>query len=207
MRVNVLGDPRRARGGPSFAEPAAHPAHLLGRGLRIRHRRSTHRRRRACAGDAVRGEQSGAEYLGVQAYLGRASTSFAHARSTTSDRVKVDAFVVSALAKRIAEAELAAVGQSRSATWTRARDFTDVRDVVRAYRRLAELGVGGEVYNVCSGKARTIAELFSILIDLSEGEDRGEGGSGFVPSSGCASVLGDNAKIEALTSWHPEVPS
>ncbi len=39
------------------------------------------------------------------------------------------------------------------------RDLTDVRDIVRAYRLLAESGVAGEVYNVCSGRDVAIAEV------------------------------------------------
>ena len=39
------------------------------------------------------------------------------------------------------------------------RDFTDVRDVVRAYRLLLERGDAGEIYNVCSGVDVSIADL------------------------------------------------
>ena len=45
-----------------------------------------------------------------------------------------------------------------------ARDFLDVRDVVGAYRRIVEQGVPGAVYNVCSGRVRSIAELLQLLL-------------------------------------------
>ena len=43
------------------------------------------------------------------------------------------------------------------------RDYTDVRDVVRAYRLLAESGDSGEAYNVCSGRTASAAELVAAL--------------------------------------------
>jgi GDP-4-dehydro-6-deoxy-D-mannose reductase len=45
-----------------------------------------------------------------------------------------------------------------------ARDFLDVRDVVGAYRLIVEQGVPGAVYNVCSGRVWTIAELLQVLL-------------------------------------------
>ena len=47
------------------------------------------------------------------------------------------------------------------------RDFTDVRDVVRAYWMLLDRGVPGEVYNVCSGRGVRLDELLERLIALS----------------------------------------
>lgn len=47
------------------------------------------------------------------------------------------------------------------------RDFTDVRDVVRAYRLLLEKGKSGEAYNVGSGRVYSIQELLDMLIALS----------------------------------------
>ncbi len=47
------------------------------------------------------------------------------------------------------------------------RDLTDVRDVVRAYRLLAEQGRPGEIYNVCSGTDVSMGEILQTLIDMS----------------------------------------
>ncbi len=73
-------------------------------------------------------------------------------------------FVCSDFARQIArmEAGLAApvlrVGNLRAA-----RDFSDVRDVVRGYALLAEKGVPGEAYNLCSGALTTIADVVAML--------------------------------------------
>ena len=52
------------------------------------------------------------------------------------------------------------------------RDFSDVRDVVRAYRLLMEKGRSGSVYNVGSGRAVSVGELLERLLRLSEAEIR-----------------------------------
>src|ERR1700677_4581121 len=61
-------------------------------------------------------------------------------------------FAVPALAKRIVEARRAGAGTLRVGTLTTRRDFTDVRDVVVAYRLLIEEGLPGSVYNMASGR-------------------------------------------------------
>ncbi len=50
------------------------------------------------------------------------------------------------------------------------RDFSDVRDIVRGYRLLAEKGKPGEVYHLCSGKAVAINDLLKILLSLSSAD-------------------------------------
>ncbi len=77
------------------------------------------------------------------------------------------AFVVSDFCRQTAEIELGlrapeiAVGNLAAK-----RDFTDVRDVVRAYRLLCEKGRSGEVYNVGRGKAVGIGEILNRIISL-----------------------------------------
>ena len=93
-----------------------------------------------------------AEFLGLQAYLGSRPPGGPRAgRSTTSGPAQAGAFVVADLARRIVEAERGGSERCAVGNLTARRDFTDVRDVVRAYRLLVERGEPGEVYNVCSG--------------------------------------------------------
>ena len=69
-------------------------------------------------------------------------------------------FVVPDFASQIAAISL---GQRepvmRVGTLTPRRDFTDVRDVVRAYELLAQKGQPGEVYHICSGQAHSVQEI------------------------------------------------
>ena len=77
-------------------------------------------------------------------------------------------FVVSGFAKQIAEIEIGLrepdIGLGNMAA---SRDFTDVRDVVRAYFLAARHAEGGRVYNVCSGVARTIQSVLDQLLSMS----------------------------------------
>lgn len=51
------------------------------------------------------------------------------------------------------------------------RDVTDVRDIVRGYVDLAEQGVPGRLYNLCSGRPTTVAEVLDALLACA-GQDR-----------------------------------
>ena len=48
------------------------------------------------------------------------------------------------------------------------RDFTDVRDVVRAYQCLAERGRPGKTYIICSGQAVPIHYILSVLVEIAQ---------------------------------------
>jgi GDP-4-dehydro-6-deoxy-D-mannose reductase len=77
-------------------------------------------------------------------------------------------FLLSSLARQAAEARLAGVRSMQIETGnpdTR-RDFTDVRDVGRAYRLLAGAGVGRDVYNICSGTSVSAAEQVATIASL-----------------------------------------
>ena len=80
-------------------------------------------------------------------------------------------FAVPALAKRIVEAKKSGADTLRVGTLTTRRDFTDVRDVVVAYRLLVEQGHPGTVYNVCSGRDVAIADV----AERAAGAGRGQG--------------------------------
>ena len=85
------------------------------------------------------------------------------------------------------------------------RDFSDVRDVVRAYLRLLERGVRGETYNVCSGEGRSIRSLLEVLrtrarVEISVVEDPAR----YAPTPpGRVALVGDPGKLRAL-GWAPE---
>lgn len=77
-------------------------------------------------------------------------------------------FVVTDYCMRIAQLEagkLESFGYGNLDSW---RDFSDVRDVVRAYRLIAEKGRSGEIYNVGSGKSYYIRDIIGALVDMSE---------------------------------------
>ena len=117
-------------------------------------------------------------------------------------------FVVSALAKRIAEAERSGERKLVMGNPTPRRDITDVRDIVRAYRVLVADGKGaaGEVYNVCSGHDVVIGDVAQRLIELS-GTDL-ELVTDVVEArpSDIAVLRGDPSRVRAATGWQPDIP-
>ena len=83
------------------------------------------------------------------------------------------------------------------------RDFTDVRDVVRAYRLLAEKGVSGEVYNIGSGKPYRISEILEKLLALSTAKIRVEQDPARMRVSDVPLISCCAAKLLRDTGWAP----
>lgn len=73
-------------------------------------------------------------------------------------------FFAPAIATKIAKAEVAGGGLVTHGDLSPERDFTDVRDVVRAYRLIATNGRNGSTYNVCTGKAVAMSSILDDLI-------------------------------------------
>lgn len=86
------------------------------------------------------------------------------------------------------------------------RDFSDVRDVVRAYHGLMLRGEPGEVYNVGSGKAHSVRELLELLLSLSDRpievrQDPAKMRPADVPCLVC-----DASKLRKAIQWEPRIP-
>ena len=114
-------------------------------------------------------------------------------------------FVTSNFAKQVAEIEkgikkpIIHVGNLDAK-----RDFTDVRDMVKAYYLAVQICTLGEVYNICSGQAMTIQYVLNVLLDLSDVEvieqkydpDR-------MRPSDVAILKCDCSKFKEQTGWIP----
>lgn len=86
------------------------------------------------------------------------------------------------------------------------RDFTDVRDVVRAYWLALEKCKPGEVYNICSGKARSIKEVLDILLGLTKVKVKIKKDPKKLRPSDVPVLQGDSSKFRKATGWKPEIP-
>ena len=84
------------------------------------------------------------------------------------------------------------------------RDFTDVRDVVRAYLRLLDHGKTGETYNVCSGAERSLRALLTRLLELAGVEARIEQDPSRLRRAEQRRMCGSNEKLRLDTGWAPE---
>jgi GDP-4-dehydro-6-deoxy-D-mannose reductase len=146
-----------------------------------------------------------ADYLAVQATLGWGLgvvrvRAFNHLGPGQSER-----FVAPALAARIARNELEGRDVVPVGNLSPRRDFTDVRDVVRAYRLLVAKGDVGEVYNVCRGRDIAVQELAERLVARAERPMRLEPDPSLVREVDIPVLRGDSTRLRDATGWEPEI--
>ena len=115
-------------------------------------------------------------------------------------------FAVPALAKRIVDAMAEGRTSLSVGTLTTRRDFTDVRDVVAAYRLLATRGTSGEVYDVCSGVDVEIAEIADRLLALAGTSLTLETDPSLIRPVDIPVLRGDATKLIEATGWAPVIP-
>ncbi|MCL4875248.1 MAG: GDP-mannose 4,6-dehydratase [Anaerolineae bacterium] len=85
------------------------------------------------------------------------------------------------------------------------RDFTDVRDVVRAYYQIVTQGKVGEVYNVCRGEAHSLRELLDMLCGMSTARLRVEIDPTRLRPLDVECVIGDATRLRQDTGWQPTI--
>jgi len=86
------------------------------------------------------------------------------------------------------------------------RDFTDVRDVARAYVLLAGRGASAGVYNICSGEAVSLRSALEWLIAASGVGVRVEVDPDRLRPADTARMVGDNTRLRLATGWAPAIP-
>ncbi|MEY4069435.1 MAG: hypothetical protein RL721_49 [Candidatus Eisenbacteria bacterium] len=86
------------------------------------------------------------------------------------------------------------------------RDFTDVRDMVRAYVLALEKCEPGEVYNICRGQCWTIRETLDMLLAMSKTDIEVRQDPARLRPSDVQILLGDNSKFVKATGWQPVIP-
>jgi GDP-4-dehydro-6-deoxy-D-mannose reductase len=115
-------------------------------------------------------------------------------------------FAVPDWASQIAEAE---VGRREPVVYVghlgAARDFTDVRDVVRSYALAIDHGDSGAVYNVCSGQAYTMQTILDKLIGLSKVSIEIRVDKQRLRPSDTPVLVGDYSRLRDRTGWRPEI--
>jgi GDP-4-dehydro-6-deoxy-D-mannose reductase len=115
-------------------------------------------------------------------------------------------FVASDFAKQIAEIEqgrrdpLLSVGNLDAE-----RDFTDVRDMVRAYHLALEEGEWGEVYNLGAERAYSVEQVLDILLSMSEAQIEIVQDPARLRPSDVPVVVSDCRKFRERTGWSPKL--
>ncbi len=115
-------------------------------------------------------------------------------------------FVVPAFASQIARIEAGLQDPvMRVGNLSTSRDFTDVRDVVRAYHLAVTEGEAGEVYNLASGQARSIQSVLDALLSYSEVEIQVERDPDRYRPVDVPVVYGSAEKFYDRTGWKPQI--
>ena len=116
-------------------------------------------------------------------------------------------FVVPAFARQIARIEaglqepVIQVGNLETA-----RDFTDVRDIVRAYHLAVSQGQPGEVYNLASGRPQSVQGLLEMLLSYAKVQIRVERDPARYRPVDVPVFYGSADRFHRLTGWQPEIP-
>lgn len=150
--------------------------------------------------------KAAAEMVALQAHLGHGLAVVRARPFNHTGPGQADTFAVPAFASRIAEAVRDGTGVLRVGNLSAARDLLDVRDVVRAYRLLAEHGSPGEVYNVCSGRAVAMEDVVRRMVVLAGADVELREDPELLRPVDVPVLEGDPSRLREVTGWQPEVP-
>ncbi len=144
-----------------------------------------------------------ADLLGVQHFLAHATDvvmvrPFNHAGPRQSS-----SYVLSALARQVAEVEAGLKAAVEVGNLDIVRDFTDVRDVVAAYRLLATKGQPGEIYNLGSGRGTRLADALETLKNLARTPIEVRVDPARVRPVDQPLLVADATKLRHATGWAP----
>ncbi|MGI9146097.1 MAG: GDP-mannose 4,6-dehydratase [Chloroflexota bacterium] len=115
-------------------------------------------------------------------------------------------FVIPSFARQLAEIEMG--GREpvlRVGNLDVARDFTDVRDMVCAYRLALVLGVPGDVYNLGRGRSVRLADIVNELITLCRLPVQIRVDQALLRPSDVPRQEADTRKFSSLTGWRPRI--
>jgi GDP-4-dehydro-6-deoxy-D-mannose reductase len=117
---------------------------------------------------------------------------------------QADSYAISSFARQVAAGQLAGADPIRVVTGNpdSRKDYTDVRDVVRAYTLLAD--APPEAYNVCSGRSISISEIVALLGSVTGTRVEHVVDEALVRR--LQETRGDRGRITAATGWEPHIP-
>jgi len=147
--------------------------------------------------------KAAADLLGIQHHLAHGTDvvmvrPFNHAGPRQSPT-----YVLAALAHQVAEVEAGRKANVEVGNLEVVRDFTDVRDVVRGYRLLAQHGRPGEIYNLGSGRGTKLADALSHLVALCHRPVEVRIDPARMRPVDQPLLVADASKLRADTGWKP----
>lgn len=118
-----------------------------------------------------------------------------------------EVFVTSNFAKQVAEIEAGLAAPTlRVGNLDALRDFTDVRDMVRAYWLAVQKGRPGVAYNISTGEGISIRDMLDKLLTLSKVKVEVQTDPARLRPSDVEVLIGDSSRFRADTGWEPQIP-
>lgn len=115
-------------------------------------------------------------------------------------------FIVPDLTKQVVDIERGVSQSLLVGNLEAKRDFTDVRDIVRAYRLLLENGKPGETYNICSGTSKSGQEILDAILAAAGIETTITQDPSRMRPSDAPDIYGSHDKLTTDTGWQPRIP-
>ncbi len=147
--------------------------------------------------------KAAADLLGIQHVLAHGADIVIARPFNHAGPRQADTYALGSFARQVAEAEAGRRGAIRHGNLDVVRDFTDVRDIVRAYRLLAERGTAGEVYNIGTGRDVSLAAMLAVLRAAARSPVAAEVDPALVRPVDQPRLLADASKLRAATGWSP----
>lgn len=118
-----------------------------------------------------------------------------------------EVFIESKIAKAVCLHKVGKLDKLELGALDNKRDWTDVRDIVKAYFLSVKYCKHGEVYNISSGVTRTIRSIIDIMSKYLgvNGSFKVEQSSKFMRPSDISVLLGDSTKFRNITGWEPVI--
>ena len=149
--------------------------------------------------------KAAADLVALQAHLGHGQNVVRARAFNHLGPGQSKSFVGAGFAARIAAAERSGDDELQTGDLTPRRDFTDVRDVVRAYRLLATEGRPGVAYNICSGTSVSIGELAGLLLGLTDARMHLVEDPDLLRPVELPELRGDASLLRRHTGWAPSI--
>ena len=146
-------------------------------------------------------EQTGQAYAKAYGMKICMTRSFNHGGAGQKPGFMIPDFAQGIVKAERGEADAVCVGNLSSK-----RDFTHVKDIVRAYRLIAEKGKAGEIYNVGSGKTYSAQEVLDRLIAMAKVPVAVKQDPARMRPSDTPVICCDHSKLTRDTGWEPEIP-
>jgi GDP-4-dehydro-6-deoxy-D-mannose reductase len=144
------------------------------------------------------------EILGLRFFLSERLPVFLVRSFNHTGPGQAPSYVCSSFARQVAEIEAGhREPRIEVGNLSARRDFSDVRDVVRAYADVVEAGNPGEPYNVCSGEAFSIRLILDALLELTEADVAVEVDASRYHALDAPLILGDNSRLRYELGWEP----